>query len=277
MDYYYLADGQRVPQIGFGTGGLKGASGFAAIQSAIENGYRLIDTAYNYENEGTVGAAIRSSGVNRAQIKVLSKLAGRYYARRDALDTIKESLYRSGLDYFDVYLLHWPNPEDNRYVEAWGALIDAQRVGLVKSIGVSNFVPTFMSRLQNETGVLPVINEVALNPAINQSEVRAYDIAHHILTACWSPLGGRRSNYYQDPRFLAIADKYGKNVGQIILRWELQLGTLPVPKSTSARRQAENLQVFDFALTDDEMQLIRRVATPESAAPYPDPMRYQQF
>ncbi|WP_056969111.1 aldo/keto reductase [Lacticaseibacillus thailandensis] len=276
MEYYRLRDGLQLPKVGFGTYKLNGTNGVRAIESAINQGYRLIDTAYNYENEGTVGAAIRGAGVPRSELLVTSKLPGRYYHRAAAIDALKESLYRAGLDYFDLYLLHWPNPRKDLYVEAWQALIDAQQFGLVRSIGVCNFLPDYLDRLDRETGVLPVVNQIELHPHFNQADQRAYDEAHGILTEDWSPLG-RASDVLQNPAIKAVAAAHNKGVGQVILRWAVQLGTLPIPKSQHASRQRENLDIFDFNLSDDEMATINALSTPDGRLKNQDPSKYEEF
>jgi len=159
-----LHDGNRIPAIGLGTYKLKGSAGAAAIANAINSGYRLIDSAYNYENEGTIGEGVRRSAVKREDLQITSKLPGRYQAYDEAVTTIQESLYRANLDYYDLYLIHWPNPKQDKYVEAWQALIDAKKWGLIRSIGVCNFLPEHLECLEKETGVLPVINQIELTP-----------------------------------------------------------------------------------------------------------------
>lgn len=277
MASYQLADGLHVPQIAFGTDQLKGQAGVETIVSAIKAGYTLLDTAYNYENEGTVGEAVRQSGVPRAQLLIESKLPGRAHGHDAALATIQESLYRSGLAYFDLYLLHWPDPIQNQYVEAWQALIEAKQMGLVRSIGVSNFVPEFLDRLERETGVKPVVNQIPFNPDVVQSETRAYDDAHDILTEDWSPLGGPHGDLFHRPVLLDLAAKYHKDVGQVVLRWAVQQGTLPISKSTKPARQMSNLDIFDFTLTDAEIAAITASADSKVLAQYPDPRVYEQF
>ena len=167
-----LNDGFTLPVIGLGTYKLNGNEGANAIQSAIDMGYRLIDSAYNYENEGTVGEAVRRSSVPREQLRVTSKLPGRYQAYDKAVTTIQESLYRANLDYYDLYLIHWPKPKQDTYVEAWQALIDAKKWGLIRSIGVCNFLPEHIERLERETGVKPSVNQIELHPFFNQAEQR---------------------------------------------------------------------------------------------------------
>ncbi|MDI5787271.1 aldo/keto reductase [Lactiplantibacillus plantarum] len=276
METYTLRDGLTVPKIGFGTYKLNGAYGVQVIDSAIDRGYRLLDTAFNYENEGAVGEAVRRSSVPRSELLISSKLPGRHHTYTEAINTIQESLYRAGLDYYDLYLIHWPNPKEDHYVEAWQALIDAQKLGLIRSIGVSNFLPEHLERLNKETGVLPVINQVELHPYFNQQAQRDYDQAHGILTQDWSPLG-RASEMLQNETLKEIAAHYHKNVGQLILRWELQLGTLPIPKSSTPSRQAGNMDVFDFEISAADMATINGLSQVDGRLNNQDPAVYQEF
>lgn len=276
METYTLRDGLTVPKIGFGTYKLNGAHGVQVIDSAIDRGYRLLDTAFNYENEGAVGEAVRRSSVPRSELLISSKLPGRHHTYTEAINTIQESLYRAGLDYYDLYLIHWPNPKEDHYVEAWHALIDAQKLGLIRSIGVSNFLPEHLERLNKETGVLPVINQVELHPYFNQQAQRDYDQAHGILTQDWSPLG-RASEMLQNETLKEIAVHYHKNVGQLILRWELQLGTLPIPKSSTPSRQAGNMDVFDFEISAADMATINGLSQVDGRLNNQDPAVYQEF
>ncbi|ERL64296.1 aldo/keto reductase [Schleiferilactobacillus shenzhenensis] len=271
-----LRDGLAVPAVGFGTAGIRGAAGVQAMTSALAQGYRLLDTAYNYENEGTVGLAVKRSGLPRADVLVSSKLPGRYHDH--AIATIQESLYRAGLDYFDIYLIHWPNPQRDLYVEAWQALIDAQRFGLVRSIGVSNFLPEHLDRLEKETGVLPAINQIELHPLHSQAALRQYDAEHGIITEAWSPLGGQggRTKPVQAlPLIQQLAEKYQKSPAQVILRWEYQLGVLPLPLSRNTGRQAQNLAIFDFALTDAEVAAI--TALDDNEEQFVDPREHEEL
>ena len=276
METYTLRDGLTVPKIGFGTYKLNGAYGVQVIDSAIDRGYRLLDTAFNYENEGAVGEAVRRSSVPRSELLISSKLPGRHHTYTEAINKIQESLYRAGLDYYDLYLIHWPNPKEDHYVEAWQALIDAQKLGLIRSIGVSNFLPEHLERLNKETGVLPVINQVELHPYFNQQAQRDYDQAHGILTQDWSPLG-RASEMLQNETLKEIAAHYHKNVGQLILRWELQLGTLPIPKSSTPSRQAGNMDVFDFEISAADMATIIGLSQVDGRLNNQDPAVYQEF
>lgn len=273
---YKLNDGQIIPEIGFGTYKLNGNKGAQSIVSAINNGYRMLDTAYNYENEGAVGRAIASAHVQRTELTVTSKLPGRYYHYDDAIERIQESLYRAHLDYFDLYLLHWPNPKRDMYVEAWNALIDAQKFGLVKSIGVCNFLPEHLDRLEKETGVIPAVNQIELHPYFNQKDMRKYDSEHGIVTMDWSPLG-RASSVLKDPTLVELAKKYDKSVGQLILRWEHQLDTLPIPKSAHPSRQLDNIDIFDFKISDEDMQRINGLTRIDGRTKNQDPAEYEEF
>ncbi|WP_193224467.1 aldo/keto reductase [Bacillus sp. B1-b2] len=271
-----LNDGLAIPAIGLGTYNLRGATGVQAMTSAIDMGYRLLDSAFNYENEGAVGEAIRRSSVPRDQLFVTSKLPGRHHAYDKALYTIQESLYRTKLDYYDIYLIHWPNPKQDIYVEAWQALIDAKKWGLIRSIGVCNFLPEHLERLTKETGVTPSINQIELHPYFSQKEQVAYDKENGIITESWSPLG-RASNVLQNETIQQIASSHGKTISQVILRWHIQLGALPIPKSSSPQRQLENLQVFDFELTQEQMQRISSLTRPDGRIANQDPAEYEEF
>ncbi|WP_405465044.1 aldo/keto reductase [Leuconostoc mesenteroides] len=277
MTFHELSDGQHLPEIGFGTYKLNGFAGTQSILSAVDAGYRLFDTAFNYQNEGTVGQAIQQSHVNRDELIITSKLPGKYYSSyQDSIDLIQESLYRSKLDYFDLYLLHWPNPIDDHYLEAWHTLIQAQKFGLVKSIGVCNFLPEHIERLKKETNILPVVNQVELHPYFNQQELREYNNTQNILTQAWSPLG-RASAILKDPILVELAKKYHKNIGQLVLKWEISLCVLPIPKASSYARQKGNLDLFDFEISSSDMQRINDLTKPDGRTNNQDPAVYQEF
>ncbi len=271
-----LNDGVKVPTIGFGTYSLNGQVGVQTILQAIDAGYRLLDSAFNYENEGTVGKAIRETSVPRAHLQIASKLPGRHQSYNEAKQTIQESVYRFGLDYIDLYLIHWPNPKQNLYVEAWQALIDAQKAGLVRSIGVSNFLPEHIEKLEKETGVLPAVNQIELHPYFNQEEQRTFDTAKGIITEAWSPLG-RGKGILAEPLLQKIADKYGRSVPQIVLRWQTQLGVLTIPKSSSKERQQENLAIFDFEISEEDLKLIGTLTKEKGRIANQDPAFYEEF
>ena len=271
-----LSDGTALPAIGFGTYPLTGEEGVAAITSALTTGYRLIDTAVNYGNETEVGEAIRRSGVPRAEIVVTSKLPGRHHAYDDAIASTKESLQRLGLDHLDLHLIHWPNPSQDRYVEAWRALVDLQRQGLVRSIGVSNFTAAFLDRIIAETGVAPVVNQIELHPYFPQVEMRAANAERGILTESWSPMGKRQAPFGEEP-VRAAAQAHGVAPGQVILRWQHQLGAVPIPKSATPARQRENLDIFDFELTDDEVAAITALGRPDGRLFGGDPETHEEM
>ncbi|MFP3719473.1 aldo/keto reductase [Niallia circulans] len=271
-----LNDGLVIPAIGLGTYNLRGATGVQAMTSAIDVGYRLLDSAFNYENEGAVGEAVCRSTVSREQLFITSKLPGRHHQYDKAIYTIQESLYRTKLDYYDLFLIHWPNPKTDLYVEAWQALIDAKKWGLIRSIGVCNFLPEHLDRLKKETGVLPSINQVELHPFFSQKEQLAYNKANGIVTESWSPLG-RANNVLENETIKQIAEAHGKTISQVILRWHTQLGALPIPKSSSPERQQENLEIFDFKLNDAEMNKISSLTRADGRIADQDPAEYEEF
>lgn len=271
-----LNDGTPLPAIGFGTYKLNGSEGVQAMVRAIESGYRLLDGAVNYENEGALGQAIRQSPVARAQLRITSKLPGRHYQFDAALITVQESLYRSQLEYFDLYLLHWPNPSKGQYVEAWSALVEAQKRGWVKSIGVCNFLPEHLENIIAASGVTPVVNQIELHPYFPQHEQLAWNRAHGITTQAWSPLG-RANHLLQDAALKTIAQRIGKSVVQVILRWHYQLGAIPLPKATSPERQRENLEIFSFELSSDDLATIARLARPDGRSFDQNPAYYEEF
>lgn len=268
-----------IPALGFGTYRLWGQSGAQSVETALTMGYRLIDSAYNYENEGTVGAGIRAAigkgVVSREDVTVTSKLPGRYQEHDQALSAIEESLYRTGLDYIDLYLIHWPNPKQGKYVEAWKALMEARDRGLTRNIGVCNFTPEHLDTLERETGELPVINQVELHPYFNQAEVRAYDKEHGIITEAWSPLA--RGAVFEEDTIVSIAKNHNASVGQVVLAWHRAIGSLAIPKSASEKRQKENLDSLRVTLTSDEVEAINALTKPDGREKDQDPDEYEEF
>lgn len=252
---YALNDGTTIPAIGFGTYPLRGEAGTGAILSALEVGYRLLDTAVNYENEFEVGEALRRSGLPRDEVLVASKIPGRHHGYDDAVASVRGSLERLGLDHTDLHLIHWPNPSQGKYVEAWRALVQLQKDGLVRSIGVSNFTEEHLARIIDDTGVTPAVNQVELHPRFPQDRMREVHERLGIRTEAWSPMGKRRAPLDEDA-VTSAARAHDVSPGQVILRWHVQLGSLPIPKSADATRQAENLDVFGFELTSAEMAAI---------------------
>ena len=273
---YTLNDGNTLPAIGFGTYPLKGEEGVTAMVHAIEAGYRLLDTAVNYENETEVGEAIRRSGLPRNEVQVTSKLPGRHHGYDDAVASVRGSLDRLGLDYLDLHLIHWPNPSVGKYVEAWRALVDLREQGLVRSIGVSNFTEAHLGHIIDETGVTPVVNQVELHPRFPQEEMRAVHERLDIRTEAWSPMG-KRNAPLDEPAVTRAADRAGVTPGQVILRWHVQLGSLPIPKSGNPERQRQNLDIFGFELTDEELAEISGLADPRGRLFGGDPDSHEEM
>ncbi|WP_329258598.1 aldo/keto reductase [Streptomyces pseudovenezuelae] len=250
-----LNDGTRIPALGLGTWPMDDTEAERAVATALESGYRLVDTATNYRNETGVGRGVAAAGVPREEVLVTTKLPGRHHGYEEALASFEESRARLGLEYVDLYLIHWPLPRVDRYVDSWNAMIKLREDGLVRSIGVSNFTPAHIERLEKETGVLPSVNQIELHPLFPQDELRAFHAAKGIVTESWSPLG-RGSDLLDDPVVAGVAEAHGVTPGQVILRWHTQLGALPIPKSGDPERQRANLDVFGFELSGAELAAI---------------------
>jgi 2,5-diketo-D-gluconate reductase A len=248
-----LADGHTIPALGLGTYGMDGDEGAAQVAGAIESGYRLLDTALNYGNEGAVGEALRRVDVPRDELVVTTKLPGRHHGYEEALASFEESRAALGVDVVDLYLIHWPLPRVDKYVDAFRAFVKLQEDGLVRSVGVSNFTEAHLQRLADETGVVPVVNQVELHPYFPQAELRAVHERMGIVTESWSPLA-KQSELLTETVVTDIARAHGKTPTQVVLRWHVQLGA--VPKSADPGRQRENLDVFDFELTEAEVVAI---------------------
>lgn len=256
---YSLRDGNSIPAIGLGTYGLNEQVGIEAIVSGIADGYRLIDTAYNYGNEDVVGEAIRRTDVDRSDLVITTKLPGRHHGFDETLASFEESRRRLDLDWVDLYLIHWPLPRVDKYVDSWRAMISLREKGLVRSIGVSNFTPAMLTRLIDETSVVPVLNQVELHPYFPQSELRAFHDEHDIRTESWSPLG-KGTRLLAEPTITSIAAEHGVTPAQTVLRWHIELEAVPIPKSSDAARRRENLDVFGFSLTTEEVDAISALA-----------------
>jgi diketogulonate reductase-like aldo/keto reductase len=274
--HHTLNDGTTLPLVGLGTYGLFGFAGVEAMTVALKQGYRLLDSAVNYENEGAVGKAVRASGIAREEIRVTSKLPGRHHSKKKAAIAIEESVLRSGLDYLDLYLIHWPNPSQQLYVEGWEAMIEARERGLLRSIGVSNFLPEYLDQLIEKTGVAPSVNQIELHPYFSQPEQRAADRERGVLTQAWTPIGKGRALLEEAP-IVALAEKHGRSPAQVVLRWHVQLGVLPIPKSATPARQIENLDIEGFALSDAEMASINALTRADGRLFDGDPRTHEEF
>jgi 2,5-diketo-D-gluconate reductase A len=264
-----LNNGVALPQLGFGVFLVPPGETEAAVATALSTGYRHIDTARLYENEGEVGAAIAKSGIPRDEIFVTTKLWNSdqgYDAARAAFD---KSLEQLGFDYVDLYLVHWPLPKLDRYVETWRALEKIAGEGRARAIGVSNFQIPHLQRLLDETGTVPAVNQVELHPHLTQAPLRAFHAQHGIVTEAWSPLA-RGGSVLTDPRIGAIAAAHGKTPAQVVLHWHIQVGNVVIPKSVTPSRIAENLDVFGFTLTDDEVATIESLNADTRIGPDPD-------
>lgn len=276
MDQIALNDGNSLPAIGFGTYPLTGARGTEAVLNALHAGYRLIDTAVNYGNEAEVGEALRRSGVPREEVQIASKIPGRHHAYDEAVASVKGSLSRLGVEHIDLHLIHWPNPRVGKYVEAWQALVDLRAQGLVRSIGVSNFTEAHLERVIEASGVTPAVNQIELHPRFPQEHMRAVHARLGIVTEAWSPMGKGRAPLAEPP-VVAAADRIGVTPGQVILRWHVQIGTLPIPKAASPEHQRENLDVFGFELTGDEVAAISALAEPDGRLFGGDPDSHEEM
>jgi 2,5-diketo-D-gluconate reductase A len=261
---YTLTTGATIPAIGLGTWPLDDSQVAGTVADAVRIGYRLIDTAAKYGNEAGVGQGIRDAGIAREQLFVTTKLDGGYQGDDRAVAGLDASLDRLGLEYVDLLMIHWPLPARDLYVDTWRTFIRLQESGKAKAIGVSNFQPSHLDQLIEQTGVAPAVNQIQLDPTLARTPSREYNSAHGILTQAWSPLG--RGETLANPVITEIAERVGKTPAQVILRWHVQLGISAVPKSATPARLAENLDVFDFQLTAADLDAIAALDRGESAA-----------
>jgi 2,5-diketo-D-gluconate reductase A len=263
-----LNDGHTIPQLGLGVYKVAESHAADTVRVALEAGYRHVDTAALYRNEAGVGWGIRQAGIPRDELFVTTKVWNDSHGYDETLRAFDESLGNLGLDRVDLYLIHWPAPRQDRYVETWRALERIAADGRATSIGVSNFEPHHLDRLLAESGVTPAVNQVELHPWLPQAELRAYNAAHGILTEAWSPLA--RGRILDNPVLDGLAAKHGRTPAQIVLRWHLQLGNVVIPKSVTPERIRENLDVFGFSLDADDLAAIAGLESGERTGLHPD-------
>ncbi|MGS2591353.1 aldo/keto reductase [Streptomyces hebeiensis] len=263
-----LNNGVKIPQLGFGVWQVPDAEATSVVATALEAGYRSIDTAAAYGNEEGTGRALAASGIAREDLFVTTKLQNSDQGYDSTLRAFDASLGRLGLDYVDLYLIHWPMPSVDRYVDTYKAFEKIYSDGRAKAIGVSNFLPEHLDRLADESAVVPVLNQIELHPQLQQAESRAFHAERSILTEAWSPLG-QGKGLLEVPTVVAIARKHGRTPAQAVLRWHLQLGNVVIPKSVTPSRIRENIDVFDFELDTDDLAAL--AALDEGKRLGPDP------
>jgi 2,5-diketo-D-gluconate reductase A len=263
-----LPDGVEIPQLGFGVFQVPPDETTEVTLNALETGYRHIDTAAAYRNEAQVGQAIRASGLAREDVFVTTKCFNTDHGFEEAKRAFRASLDRLELETVDLYLIHWPVPSRDRYVETWRAFIELKEEGLARAIGVSNFQPEHLARIVDETGVTPAVNQIELHPRLQQPGLRREHADRGIVTEAWSPLA--QGAVLDDPVIIGLAEAHGRTPGQVVLRWHLQLGNVVFPKSVTPQRIRENFALFDFELGDDEMSAIEALDAGERIGPNPD-------
>lgn len=264
---FALHSGPSIPAIGLGTWPLDDREVEEMCLRGFEIGYRLIDTAENYRNEAGVGKAVRDSGLPREELFVTTKFNKNWHA--DAVAGVQNNLRTLGLDYADLVLIHWPNPDQNLYVRAWEGLIEARERGLVRAIGTSNFTPAHLDRLIETTGVVPDVNQVQCNPWADRREERAFHAEHGIITESWGPLGAG-NGLVEDPLVEQLAAERGVAPGQVVLAWHIQQGLVPIPKSSNPERLASNFQALEVELSDDDITALSELTNPDYGVSDPD-------
>jgi 2,5-diketo-D-gluconate reductase A len=262
-----LHDGVEIPQLGFGVFQVPPDDTQQVVEEALEVGYRHIDTAGAYRNERGVGAAIAASGIAREEIFVTTKLWNSQQGYESTLDAFEKSLHRLGLDRIDLYLIHWPVPTEDRYLDTWRAFERIHGEGRTRSIGVSNFRVEDLERLEREAEIRPTVNQIELHPHLQQAELRAWHLEHHIATEAWSPLA--QGDLLINETIAAVASRHGRTPAQAILRWHLQLGNVVIPKSVTPARIKENFELFDFELSDDDIAEIGALDVGQRIGPDP--------
>jgi 2,5-diketo-D-gluconate reductase A len=265
-----LNNGVEIPQFGFGVFQVPPEETEQAVRAAFDAGYRHIDTAQMYENEEGVGRALAASGLPRDEVFVTTKLNNGSHGYDTAQRALDASLQRLGTDHVDLFLIHWPRPGDNRYVETWRALEKIAAEGKARSIGVSNFTVAHLERLAADADTVPAVNQVELHPRFTQAELRSYHGEHGIATEAWSPIG-QGGDLLRDPTLVQLGEKYGKTPAQVVLRWHVQLGNIVFPKSMRPERMRENIDVYDFELSREDMQDISGLDRGTGGRLGPDP------
>ncbi|MBZ4016037.1 aldo/keto reductase [Streptomyces purpurogeneiscleroticus] len=263
-----LNNGVTMPQLGFGVWQIPDDEAFTAVGHALEAGYRSIDTAAIYGNEEGTGKALAASGIARDELFVTTKLWNTEQGYDSTLRAFDTSLAKLGLDYVDLYLIHWPLPARDTYVDTYKAFEKIQADGRAKAIGVSNFQPPHLQRLLNETSVVPAVNQIELHPELQQAETRAFHAEHDIATEAWSPLG-QGKGLLENATIGKLAEKHGKTPAQVVLRWHLQLGNVVIPKSATPSRIKENFDVFGFELTAEDMETLAGLNADKRLGPDP--------
>ena len=265
-----LNDGNSIPQLGFGVFKVDPAETERIVSEALEVGYRHIDTAAVYGNEEGVGRAIAASGIPRDELFITTKLWNSEQGAATTRPAMEESLRKLGLDHVDLYLIHWPRPDLDRYVETWQVFEQLRAEGLTRSIGVSNFHQPHLQRILDETDTVPVVNQIELHPAFAQRELRAFGESHGIRTEAWGPLGQGKYDLFGEPAVVAAAEAHGVSSAQVVIRWHLQEGIIVFPKSSTKERMAQNFDVFGFELTDAEMDAINAIDRGQRVGADPD-------
>ena len=264
-----LNNGVEIPQFGFGVFQVPPDETAETVRAAFDAGYRHIDTAQMYQNEEGVGQAIAASGLSRDELFITTKLNNDSHGYDSAQRAIDESLKKLGVEYVDLFLIHWPRPQENRYVETWKAFEKIASNGKARSIGVSNFTVAHLERLAAETGTVPAVDQIELHPRLVQRQLRNYLVENGIATEAWSPIA-QGGDLLHDDTLTALADKYGKTPAQVVLRWHIQLGNIVFPKSMKPERMRENIDVFDFELSNDDMDAVAALDRDERTGPDPD-------
>jgi 2,5-diketo-D-gluconate reductase A len=263
-----LRDGYQIPQLGFGVFQVPPEETAEAVSHALNVGYRLIDTAAMYGNESGIGEAIKRSDLDRGEVFVTTKLANDAHGHDAALKAFDHSLEQLGFDYVDLYLIHWPIPKNDLYVDTWRALCELKESGRARSIGVSNFLVEHLERIIDATGEVPAVNQIEVHPQYQEQELRHYLREHRIATEAYSPLGQGR--VLEDPKIAEIAKAHDRTPAQVVLRWHIQLGNVVIPKSATPSRIEENFRIFDFELSDSELETIQELDAGKRIGPDPN-------